>query len=114
LRAPGGQRGPRQAVDALARHPHFAAGRLIETGDQIQHRRLARSRRTHQRQEFAGRDVQVDAVQDFDLLFAAQITLGDVTQRDDCSHELTFGWLSAAASVRRGSLRRETGSANGR
>ena len=58
-----------------------AAGRRVEPAHQVEQRRLARSRRPHQRQEIALRDVEVDAFQHVDALAAAREVLVDVTGR---------------------------------
>src|SRR5207237_8924432 len=66
-----------ELVDAAAADHDLPGGRLIQTADQIEERGLARARRTHQRDEVALRDVQSEAVQNFDLLLAALVHLAD-------------------------------------
>ena len=48
-------------VAAVEQHP--AAGRRVEPGNQVDERRLAAARRPDQRHRFAGRDIEVDAVE---------------------------------------------------
>ena len=50
--------GGREAVHLRAVDAHRSAGRLVETGDEIQGRRFAAARGTHQRQELAVGDLQ--------------------------------------------------------
>src|SRR5437764_89088 len=70
----------------------LAGGRLIQTADQIEQRRLARARRSHQRDEVAAGNVQSETVQDFDLLLAALVHLGDAA---DLNHGLGHSNLSS-------------------
>src|SRR5439155_4092633 len=81
-----------ELVDAAAADHDLPGGRLIQTADQIEERGLARARRTHQRDEVALRDVQSEAVQNFDLLLAALVHLGDAA---DLDHGLGHGNLGS-------------------
>ena len=58
----------------------------IEAADQVEQRGLAGSRRTHERDEIPGLDVQIDAVQDFDLLRAARVGLAEILDLDQGIH----------------------------
>src|SRR5204863_9436259 len=73
----------RHVVDALARDFDRAGGRTIETGEEIEQRRLARSRRSHQREELSLVDIQIEAVQHVDFLAAAVKLLLHVAQSDE-------------------------------
>src|SRR6185436_18823911 len=57
-------------VDADAVDLDRPAGRRVEAADEIQQRRLAGARWSHQRQEIAPGDVQVHALQHVDALAA--------------------------------------------
>jgi hypothetical protein len=50
-------------VDLATVEDHAAAGRPEQPGDDVQHRRLAAARVADQRDEFAARDLEVDAVE---------------------------------------------------
>ena len=50
------------AGDRLAEDRDIAGRRLLEAGDQSEAGRLARARRPEHGEEFAGRDVEVEAV----------------------------------------------------
>ncbi len=61
-----------------------AGGRLIEPGDEVQERRLARARRAHERQKLGLVHVEIQILQDLDLLAAANkrfIELSDLNDR---------------------------------
>ena len=68
--------------DVDAADADLARRRLVDAGDQVEQRRLARARRPHQRDEVAGRDVEVDVDQHRDDLVAAHVVLGQVADRD--------------------------------
>ena len=59
----------------------FAGRRLVEPGDQVEQRRLARAGRPHEREKFAGGDVERQVVQDLDRLAAAHERLVQVRAR---------------------------------
>src|SRR5690606_24973777 len=73
-------------VDALSGDFDRAGGRTVESADQVQQRRLARARWTHQRKEVAFRDFQVECLQDVHGLRAAPIVFGDAAT----SHQYVF------------------------
>ena len=62
LRAPLRQLAAAERADGHAADLDRAAGRRVEAADQIEQRGLAGSRRTHQREEIALRDFEVDAL----------------------------------------------------
>src|SRR6516162_1197327 len=55
----------------LIADPDLAGTRAIESGNQIQERRLPGAARTHQRQEFPFRHVEAEAIEHVNLLAAA-------------------------------------------
>ena len=63
----------------------LACGRSIRTSQQVQERRLARSRATHQRHELTRRNLEVDTPQRDCLDIDLAIDLDDVDQADDRS-----------------------------
>ena len=77
-RAPTGELGARQPVDPVATHHHRAFGRRIETAQQVEQRRFARARRSHQGEVVAGGDIERDALQDVDALRPAPELLVEV------------------------------------
>ena len=64
-----------EAVDG-----HLAGGRAVERAHDLQQRRLARARRPEDRDELAGRDLEVDAAQ---RAHAAGVLLRDAAQAQD-------------------------------
>src|SRR5438105_8078450 len=92
VRAPAGELAAAELIDAAAADADLARGRLIESADEIEERRLARARRTHERDEVALGDVEIEPVQDFDLLPAALVDLGDLGHLD---HGFGHGNLSS-------------------
>ena len=79
---------PPRLADRDAADLDRAAGRRVEAADQVEQRRLARARRSHQREEVALRDLEVDALQHVDALAAAGEVLVDVrdlTSGSSCS-----------------------------
>ena len=69
--APAGQLRFVIAAISFVADPHFALAGPIESGDQVEQRRLARSAGPHQRQEFSFRHFQVESVEHVDLFAAA-------------------------------------------
>ena len=55
----------RQVIDHLTVDGDGAAGDLLEAGDEAQQRRLAAARRADEDDEFARRDVEIDALDHF-------------------------------------------------
>ncbi len=84
--APGRQLAAAEAVDALALDLDLAAGGAVETADEVEQGGLAGTGGTHEGNEVAALDLQVDAVQDLHLLRAALIGLDDVAQGDEGRH----------------------------
>src|SRR5205085_968997 len=70
-------------AEVAARDERGALRRTIEAGDEIEQRRLARARRTHERFECALRDVEVQLVEDGERLFPANERLRDVAHLDE-------------------------------
>ena len=92
-------------VLALERHAAFV--RSFEAGDHSQQRRLARSRRSQQREQLAGLDVQVDVIDgdkrpealDDAVQFYAHVTCS----KDACRECVLRSTTSLSASVTRAS-----------
>src|SRR5439155_3347345 len=84
-RPPGGAGSLAHAADILAGDSHGSGGGLIDPGDQIEQRRLSRSRGSHQGLERSLRDVQIDAVEHRQLLLVAAVHLAETADLDDCS-----------------------------
>ena len=57
--------------DFIARDGNAAAGRNIEAAEEIQQRGLAGAAGAHERDEFAGLDIEIEALQDVDLFARA-------------------------------------------
>ena len=57
----------RQVVDPLAADDDVAAGDILEPGDHAQQGRLAAARRADEDDELAFRDLEVDALDDFEV-----------------------------------------------
>ncbi len=71
------------ARDAIAADPDLALAWPIEAGDQVEQRRLARTRRSHQAEELAFGHLQVQVVEHVDLLAAAREVLVHTTDADN-------------------------------
>ena len=71
-------------VDALAVDGDLPARGDVEAADQVEQGGLARAGGAHERHEIAAGDVQVHAVQDFDLLRTTLVGLGEVVDADQC------------------------------
>src|SRR5215469_10815367 len=74
---PSRDRAVAQAADAPAVDDHLATGRLVQAAQQVQECGLAGSRRSHQRQEVAARDLEIQALQDFYGFRATLVDLGN-------------------------------------
>src|SRR5208337_3808163 len=81
-----------ELVDAAPAHGDLSCGRLVEAADQIEQCGLAGTGGTHQRDEVALGNIQGELVQDFDLLFAALVNLGDAA---DLNHGFGHGHLAS-------------------
>ena len=66
----------------LLADPDFAFAGPIESGDQVEQRRLARAARPHQAEELAFGNFQVQAVEHVDPLAAAAEVLVDAIDAD--------------------------------
>src|SRR5262249_2753569 len=75
-----------QRVDARARHLDCAFARPIESPQEVQQGCLAGSGGSHERQEVAGRDVEVDALKDVDPVAPAPVDFVDVADCHQCGH----------------------------
>jgi len=82
-RAPGRQLAFAQPVDALAVEHDLAAGGPVDAAKHVEQRRLARTRRPHDRDEIAARDAHVEMIEDRDGLLALHEALGDACQADE-------------------------------
>ena len=76
--APRSEIGVGQNGDVDATDLDRAAARLVDAGDEIEKRGLARARRPHQREIIADPDVEIDVDQHADDLVAARVVLGHV------------------------------------
>ena len=77
--------GQRRIVRCMQREPvdeDLAARRRIEAGEQMHERALAAAARAGDRDEFAARDLERDAVERMHGALAAPIMAGDVAERD--------------------------------
>ena len=81
--------------DVAAADHDPAARRLVDAGDQVQERRLARAGRPHQRDVLPFRDVEIEAHQDRDLDLIPAVDLLDMLDAKSaarpCSVLLSFG-----------------------
>jgi hypothetical protein len=84
-------------VDRLASEAIVAAGRPVEAAEDVHQRALARARRAHDGDEFAGLDRERDAVQRMHGLIAHRIGL-DQIGRFDQRHPPILRTASAGAS----------------
>ena len=83
--ADAGQCGLRQSGDVDALEQILAARRLVETAQDRHERRLARTRRSHDRNEFAARDRQIHAAKRQNVDIADVIGSGQTTDFNDGS-----------------------------
>ena len=72
-RAPRRELGFGECRDVDAARRESRRRRLVDAGDEVEQRRLARSRRPHQRDVVAGGDVEVDVDEHRDDLVAAPV-----------------------------------------
>ena len=70
-RAPRGEGAVGQLINSFSGDDHRAFGRPVKAADQIQQGGLARTRRTHQREEFTGGDLQMQVRQHVNILRTA-------------------------------------------
>src|SRR6185436_12900884 len=88
LRSPSREPSAAERSDLDAADVNTAAARCIEAADQIEQGRLAGARRPHQREKFAGLDVEVHALQHVDAFTAAREVLVDIANLDEnIAHE---------------------------
>src|SRR6185312_2810108 len=85
-RAPFCERALAEFVDARAADRDAAVAGRIQATDQVQQGGLARSGRTHQGEEVALRDVEIDMMQHFDLLLAAFVYFADIADFYKITH----------------------------
>src|SRR5262249_58127276 len=70
-----------RAGDLPAAHHHLASGRLLESGNETQQRRLAAARGADEADELSRPDREIDAGERFDLAVAGRKALGHAAQR---------------------------------
>jgi len=80
---PAGQLRLVEGRDVDAADDDRAAVDLVDPGDEIEQRALARARGAHQREELAFADVEVDVPQNGNDVAAALVGLADVSHLDD-------------------------------
>jgi len=79
-------------------HQTFATGRAIHTSDDVEQRRFAGARRSHQRKKFTGGNIERDAVERGHLNIALRINLGQLSDfNNDFRHSPI---IKTAASVK--------------
>src|SRR6266550_766812 len=83
LVAPVGRLRVAEAEYVLAQHQQVARRGTVNGGNHIQQGGLARARRAHQGEEFAGSDLDGNIVESFDLKRIALEYLADVVSLDD-------------------------------
>ena len=78
----------------------FAAGRRVETAQDIEQGRLARAGRSEQHDKLALIDIEIDVLQRMDLNFAHGVGLGQIAGVKDhaAGYYWLWGWLSATMS----------------
>ena len=86
LVAHGGQRVLRHRRHVLAVEQVLARRRPVEAADDVHERRLARARRSGDREELAALHFEVDAAQRLHLDLADDVGLDEVLDRDDRGH----------------------------
>src|SRR5581483_8300568 len=105
VRAPVSEPALAEGADLLARDGDLARGRLVEAGDQVEDRRLAGARRTHERLERALRHDEVEALEHVHRLGAAEEGLRHLLEADDRGR-LVGGGRGALGRLLRGLGRR--------
>jgi hypothetical protein len=78
-----GERGVVELGDVEAGDGHVARRGLVQTGEDVHQRRLARARRAHHGGQVAGGDVDADAAQGVDGGVAGAVAPDDVAGADD-------------------------------
>jgi hypothetical protein len=107
LRAPG--QGPLLLVEARDADPvdhDLAGGRQVESAQEVQHRRLAGSRRAHDGNEFAAIDGQGDAAQRLDAGLAERVALDEITGLEDHRHFRSLPIIARSTVARSGARAR--------
>src|SRR5690606_20269110 len=105
-RPPLRQRRTAQTVYRRTRHLDGAVARRIEPAKQVEQRRLARPRRSHQREEVAAWNVEIDALQHVDPFTAPRVVLAeipDTDERTDVGHYCITSTLAPSVSPGGGS-----------
>src|SRR5688572_11416435 len=95
--APARQLPAGQPADVGAADLDRAAGRLIEPAEQVEQRGLAGTRRAHQGQEIALRNVERHALEHVDALAAAREVFVDAVDLDECAHLTTISLPEASS-----------------
>src|ERR1017187_4275962 len=97
LVAPVGDLAVAQFAQIVAEHADVPAGGAIHGGDQVQQRRFPRSRRPHQRHEFAFVDLKAHVLQRDHVELVAPVLLGQVAGfNDDFAHNVAAFWRTAS------------------
>src|ERR1019366_2524718 len=95
--APVGDLAVAQLAQVVAEHADVPAGGAIHGGDQVQQRRLTRSRRPHQGHEFAFVDPEAHVLQRGHMELVAHVLLGQVAGfNDDFAHNVAAFWRTAS------------------
>src|ERR1019366_3085490 len=103
LVAPVGDLAVAQLAQVVAEHADVPAGGTIHGGDQVQQRRLARSRWPHQGHEFAFVDAQAHVLQRDYVELVAHVLLSQVAGfNDDFAHNVAAFWRTASPSFNPG------------
>jgi hypothetical protein len=92
--AESGHRGLGQPFDPLSGDGHLAAGRPVETGDEIEQGRLSAAGWSHDGDGLAGRDLQADTVQGWPA--GTAVTLRNIVEPYQCVHAGTVGGRARA------------------
>src|SRR4030095_3144910 len=79
---------------------------LVEAGDEVEQRGLARTGRAHQRDVFARHHIDVDVDQDRDDLFAACVVLGEVADRNQRQRRVSGDHVGGEFRLHHGERRR--------
>src|SRR5437870_270418 len=84
--APARKGGLAEPRDFLSLDDDAAAGRPVDSGDQVQQRRFAGTRRSHERKEIAARNIERDAVEHRHFEFVALVDLPNFFNLNECLH----------------------------
>src|SRR4030095_1162336 len=85
--APAREFSARELVDALAVHLNAALRGCVQPANQVEQGSLARAGRAHQGDKVPPGNVEVDAMERFNLLAAALVRLRQATDLDQMAHD---------------------------